>query len=124
MFKRQAADSSEIFGARFAYFAPKFSPPPPYGLHTARSSWRRQVAFTAKEREGEEEHMRNQIEVLRYVVPKADNAAETRGAVLNARATELARAAESGYVLASAVVIEGEAYVTFVDTVTYTPPAE
>lgn len=51
--------------------------------------------------------MRNQIEVLRYVVPKADNAAETRGAVLNARATELARAAESGYVLASAVVIEG-----------------
>lgn len=68
--------------------------------------------------------MRNQIEVLRYVVAKADNAAETRGAVLNARATELARAAESGYVLASAVVIEGEAYMTFVDTVTYTPPAE
>lgn len=68
--------------------------------------------------------MRNQIEVLRYVVPKADNAAEARTAALSARATELAQAASSGYVLAAAVAIEGQDYVTFVDTVTYTPPAE
>jgi hypothetical protein len=68
--------------------------------------------------------MRNQIEVLRYVVPKADDAAEARTATLTARASELAHAASSGYVLAAAVVIEGTDYVTFVDTVTYTPPAE
>jgi hypothetical protein len=68
--------------------------------------------------------MRNQIEVLRYVVPKADDAAEARGATLNARASELQHAASSGYVLASTVVIEGQDYMTFVDTITYTPPAE
>jgi hypothetical protein len=68
--------------------------------------------------------MRYQIETLTRVVSKADDAAEARTAALREREAELKAAASMGWVLANAVVLDGSEVATFVDTVTYTPPAE
>ena len=68
--------------------------------------------------------MRYQIETLIQVVSKADDAAEARTAALRERAAELKTAASMGWTLASTVVLEGIEVATFVDTITYTPPAE
>jgi hypothetical protein len=68
--------------------------------------------------------MRYQIETLTQVVSKADDAAEARTAALRERAAELKTAASLGWTLASTFVLEGVGVATFVDTITFTPPAE
>jgi hypothetical protein len=68
--------------------------------------------------------MRYQIETLTQVVSKADDAAEARTAALRERAAELKTAAAMGWALVNTVVLEGTEVATFVDTITYTPPAE
>jgi hypothetical protein len=68
--------------------------------------------------------MRYQIETIRTVVSKADDATETRTAALRERDAELKTAASLGWTLANTVVLEGVEIATFVDTITYTPPAE
>ncbi|MBF4592107.1 hypothetical protein BIU98_00605 [Curtobacterium sp. MMLR14_010] len=68
--------------------------------------------------------MRYQIETLTRVVSKADDAAEARTAALRERAAELKTAASLGWTLASTFVLEGVEVATFVDTITFTPPAE
>lgn len=68
--------------------------------------------------------MRYQIETLTRVVSKADDAAEARTAALRERDTELKAAAAMGWTLAGTVVLDGTEVATFVDTITYTPPAE
>jgi hypothetical protein len=68
--------------------------------------------------------MRYQIETIRTVVSKADDATEARTAALRERDAELKTAASLGWTLANTAVLEGVEIATFVDTITYTPPAE
>ncbi len=68
--------------------------------------------------------MRYQIETLTRVVSKADDAAEARTAALRERDAELKAAASMGWTLASTVALDGTDFATFVDTITFTPPAE
>jgi hypothetical protein len=68
--------------------------------------------------------MRYQIETLTRVVSKADDAAEARTAALREREAELKAAASMGWTLAGTVVLDGTEFATFVDTITFTPPAE
>jgi hypothetical protein len=68
--------------------------------------------------------MRYQIETLTRVVSKADDATEARTAALRERDAELKAAASMGWTLAGTAVLDGTEFVTFVDTITYTPPAE
>lgn len=68
--------------------------------------------------------MRYQIETVRTVVAKADELSEARTAALDSRDKALTSAAELGWTLDSTVTVDGRDYIVFVDTVTYTPPAE
>lgn len=65
--------------------------------------------------------MRYQIETIRTVVGKADDLAESQKAALNERDRALEFAARDGWELASTVVLDGDRYATFVDTLTQTP---
>lgn len=68
--------------------------------------------------------MRYQIDTVRTVVSKADDACEARTAALNQRDRDLSSAAGMGWTLTSTVVLDGTDVATFVDTITYTPPTE
>lgn len=68
--------------------------------------------------------MRYQIETIRTVVSKADDASEARTAALRERDAELKTAASLGWTLANTAVLEGVEVATFVDTITFNPPAE
>lgn len=50
-----APPTSAPRGRTLPYFVPNFSPPPPCGLHSTLPPCRRQVAFTAKQREEKEQ---------------------------------------------------------------------
>jgi len=68
--------------------------------------------------------MRYQIETIVTAVSKADDATEARTAALRERDAELKTAASLGWTLTNTAVLEGIELATFVDTITYTPPAE
>jgi hypothetical protein len=68
--------------------------------------------------------MRYQIETIVTAVSKADDATEARTAALRERTAELKTAASLGWTLKNTAVLEGIELATFVDTITYAPPAE
>lgn len=68
--------------------------------------------------------MRQQIETVRTVVAKRDDAAEARTAALNDRDNQLRLATDMGWALAHTAVLDGTDYATFVDTLTRDPLAE
>lgn len=68
--------------------------------------------------------MRQQIETVRTVVPKRDDAAEARTAALKDRDNQLRVASDTGWALAHTAVLDGTRYATFVDTLTRDPLAE
>ncbi|TCU43299.1 hypothetical protein [Curtobacterium sp. PhB146] len=68
--------------------------------------------------------MQYQIETIVTAVSKADDATEARKAALSERRAELKAAASMGWTLTNTAVLEGIELATFVDTITYTPPAE
>lgn len=68
--------------------------------------------------------MRQQIETVRTVVAKRDDAAEASTAALKGRDNQLRVATDMGWALAHTAVIDGTDYATFVDTLTRDPLAE
>lgn len=68
--------------------------------------------------------MRQQIETVRTVVAKRDDAAEARTAALRDRDNQLRVATDMGWALAHTAVLDGTDYATFVDTLTRDPLAE
>ena len=68
--------------------------------------------------------MRCQIDTIRTVVTKRDYATEARTVALTDRDNHLRVASDMGWALAHTAVLDGTDYATFVDTLTFTPPAE